>query len=171
MRSSFFVLIALFMTALVVPAQALETEKYLETSDAIIKTAKRGKVKDVDRLIGLERELIRLGVEACLEYAEKNPTDLKLMQLIVLNSQRMQNLTLEAIQKEWIEGAYPAAHGVTTESLDAKDPAQRMLNSVVRPATSIVALKDFKKSKNTELLQRVQQETEIARAGVAAQAK
>lgn len=163
------ILAIIISAAFAASAHAFDAEQYIETADTIIKTAKRGKVKDVDKLIDMERELIRLGVEGCLEHAEKNPTDLKLMQLVVLNSQRMRKLSLDDLQKDWIEGVYPTSHGVAIDKLGPKDPAQQFLDMVVRPAAAIIALQNFKKSKNAAMLQRVQEETEKARSGAVAQ--
>lgn len=160
MKRSLCVLSMITATYCVVPldASAMDVEQYVEIGEKSLKSVKRGKTKDIDKIIFQQRELIRLGVEGCLEFAEKSPADAKMMHLVVLNSQRMRNLPLDQFQTEWLEGGYLRAHGIDIDKFSARDQQTTYYDAVVRPAVAIVALEQFKKSKNPKLLQTVQEQ-------------
>lgn len=160
MKRSLLVLSMIAALYWVVPVDvnAMEVEQYVEIGEKSLKSVKRGKTKDVDKIIAQQRELIRLGVEGCLEFAEKSPADAKMMHLVVLNSQRMRKLPLDQIRKEWLEGGYLRAHGIDIDKFSARDQQITYYNAVVRPAVAIVALEAYKKSKSSKLLQTVQEQ-------------
>lgn len=139
-------------------AQAMDVEQYVEIAGKSLKTVKRGKTKDVDKIIVQQRELIRLGVEGCLEFAEKSPADAKMMHLVVLNSLKMRNLSLDQMEKEWLQGGYLRAHGIDIDKFSARDKQASYYDAVVRPAVAIIALEKYKKSKDPELLGTVQEQ-------------
>lgn len=149
--------IAFFMLAMGIAPHtyALDTESFLKIARDSIKAVKKAKVKDVDSLIEKQKELIRLGIEGCLEFAEKSPNDAKMMQLIVLNSLKMQTLTLDEIEKEWLEGGYLKSHGINVDKYAQTDIQVNHYDSIVNPATAIIALTEYKRSQDPELLNQV----------------
>lgn len=136
-------------------AHALDTEAFLKIARDTLKSVKKAKVKDVDSLIEKQKELIRLGIEGCLEFAEKSPNDAKMMQFIVLNSLKMQTLSLEEIEKEWLEGGYLKSHGIDVDKYAQTDIQINYIDSIVNPATAIIALTEYKKSQDPQLLHQV----------------
>jgi hypothetical protein len=151
-------LIAAFVIALLgggAGAYAMEVDLYLDGAQKTLKAVKRGKARDADKLIAQQRELIRLAVEGCLEFAEKRPMDAKMMHLVVLNSQRMQNLTLEQIDEEWLKGGYLRSHGVDVDRFSPTDAQVIYQDAVVRPALAIIALQQYKRTKDPEFLKTV----------------
>lgn len=160
MKRGLFVLfmITAVYSMLTVNANAMDVEQYIEIGEKSLKSVKRGKTKNVDKIIFQQRELIRLGIEGCLEFAEKSPADAKMMHLVVLNSQRMRSLPLDQFQKEWLEGGYLRAHGIDIDKFSARDQQTAYYAAVVRPAAAIVALEQYKRSKKPKLLQAVQEQ-------------
>lgn len=149
--------IVMFVLAMgIVPhAHALDTEAFLKVARDTLKAVKKVKIKDVDSLIEKQKELIRLGVEGCLEFAEKSPNDAKMMQLIVLNSLKMQTLSLDEIEREWLEGGYLKSHGINVDKFAQTDVQVNHYDSIVNPATAIIALTEYKKSQDPQLLNQV----------------
>lgn len=155
MKKSIFIpfMIAALWTVAPVRANAMDVEQYVEIGEKSLKSIKRGKVKDVEKILAQQRELIRLGIEGCLEFAEKSPADAKMMHLVVLNSQRMRNLPLDQFQKEWLEGGYLRGHGIDIDKFSGRDQQTTYYNAVVRPAGAIVAVQEYHKSKDAALLE------------------
>lgn len=143
----------LFTQSVATIAYALDTDAFLKTARDSMKAVKKGKLKDVDSLIEKQKELIRLGIEGCLEFAEQSPKDAKMMQLIVLNSIKMQNLTLDEIEKEWREGSYLKSHGIDVDKYAQTDIQVNYFDAIVNPAMVIIALNEYKKSQDPQLLQ------------------
>lgn len=170
MRQGFFVLFMITVLAIVTPmeAGAMDVEQYVEVGEKSLKSIKRGKMKDVDKVIDQQRELIRLAIEGCLEFAEKSPADAKMMHLVVLNSLRMRSLPPDQFQNEWLEGSYLRAHGIDIDKFSGRDLQTAYYDAVVRPAGAIVTLEEFKKSRNPELLQSLHKQLSEAVAGVEA---
>ncbi len=157
---------AILATALgisgITPAFAADLEEFKSIANKTIKTVKKGKVRDVDGLIEQQKTLIRIGIEAALEFAEKSPADAKMMHLVVLNSNKMQQLSLEDIEKEWHAGGYLRAHGIDIDKFTQADVQTNYYDLIVHPATALIALKKYKESPNPELLTQVENElTEV----------
>lgn len=168
MKQTIFILFmtTALWTAAPVYANAMDVEQYVEIGEKSLKSIKRGKMKDVDKILNQQRELIRLGIEGCLEFAEKSPADAKMMHLVVLNSQRMRNLPLDQFQKEWLEGGYLRAHGIDIDKFSGRDQQTTYYNAVVRPAGAIVVLEEYQKSKNPDLLQSLHKQLSEAVDGI-----
>ncbi|MBI3777231.1 MAG: hypothetical protein HY273_17090 [Gammaproteobacteria bacterium] len=77
------VVCSMFATA---PACAMDIDNYIDVAKQAASTVKKGKLKDIDKLIAQQEELIRLAVEGALKYAEENSARRKMMHLLVLNS-------------------------------------------------------------------------------------
>lgn len=149
---------ALFAFSVASTSHAMDVETYLKTAKKTMKAVKKNKVRNVDDLIEQQRELIRLGVEGCLEFAEKSPADAKMMHLIVLNSLKMQNLSLAEIEAEWHAGGYLRAHGIDVDKFTQADVQINYYDAIVHPATAIIALNEYKKSPDSALLEQIHDE-------------
>lgn len=137
---------------------AADLEEFQAIANKTIKTVKKGKVRDIDGLIEQQKALIRIGIEAALEYAEKSPADAKMMHLVVLNSNKMQQLSLEDIEKEWHDGGYLRTYGINIDKLTQADIQTNYYDLIVRPATVLIALKEYKENPNPQLLAQIEDE-------------
>lgn len=143
-------------------ASAMDVDAYLDVAKQTISKVKKGKVKDVDKLIAQQEELIRLGIEGALKFAEENPESRKMMHLLVLNSERMKSMSLDDIEKAWHGGEYMKSHGIDINEMAHTDAAMNFYDSIVHPATAFIALSEYKNSKDPELLSQVENElTEV----------
>lgn len=137
---------------------AADLDEFQAIANKTIKTVKKGKVRDIDGLIEQQKALIRIGIEAALEYAEKSPADAKMMHLVVLNSNKMQQLSLEDIEKEWHDGGYLRTYGINIDKLTQADIQTNYYDLIVRPATVLIALKEYKENPNPQLLAQIEDE-------------
>lgn len=152
------ILTCLFSSAVL----ALDVDEYKSIANKTIKAVKKGKVRNIDALIEQQKQLVRLGVEAALEYAERNPADAKMMHLAVLNSNKMQQLSLEEIDKEWHAGGYLRAHGIDIDKFTQTDVQVNYYDLIVHPATAIIALRKYQEAPDPKLLEKIQAElTEV----------
>jgi hypothetical protein len=148
--------------AVAATANAMDIDTYIGVAKQTISKVKKGKVKDVDKLIAQQEELVRLGIEGALKFAEENPQSRKMMHLLVLNSERMKHMSLDDIEKAWHGGEYLKSHGIDINELAHTDAAMNYYDSIVHPATAYIALNEYKDSKNAELLEQVENElTEV----------
>ena len=158
-RISGAVLLSLVLAVLIsLPAFAMDVSGYKKIAKATIKEALSGSVKDIDKLIADQKKLVKMGVEGCNEYAKKDPKYAKLMKLVVSNADKMMAMDLDEIEEAWHEGGVLEENGIDFESIDHFSPALSHMDTVVHPATSYIALKEYKLSNDGELLEQVKDE-------------
>ena len=140
------------------PVCAMDVDSYIDIAKQAASTVKKGKSKDIDKLIAQQEELIRLAVEGALKYAEENPARRKMMHLLVLNSERMKHLTLDAMEQAWHNGDYLRRNGIEIGNLAHTDAAMNYYHAVIHPAAVFIALTEYKNSKDQELLRKAEDE-------------
>ncbi len=145
-------------TFAVAPVYAMNFDNYIEIAKQAANTVKKGKAKDIDKLIAQQEELIRLAVEGALKYAEEHPAHRKMMHLLVLNSERMKHLTPDAMEKLWQNGDYLRRNGIDIGNLAHTDAAMNYYHAVIHPAAVYIVLTEYKNSKDPELLRRAEDE-------------
>jgi len=152
-KLSTVVLTALLFSA--TPAvHAIDATLYADTAETAIKLAKRGKAKELDKLEAEVKALLRLGIEGCLEYAEENPTDAKMMHLVVLNSARIPKLPKEQIDAEWNRAGYLKSHGIDVDKYNIRATQLSLYFSVVRPAAALAAIASFRRNQDGAALEK-----------------
>lgn len=141
-----------------IPANAMDVAGYKKIANATIKQALSGSVTDIDKLIADQEKLVAMGVAGCKEYAKKAPKDAKIMKIVVDNADKMMAMTLDEIEPAWHEGEVLAEHGIDFDAIDHFGAALSHMDTVVHPATSYIALKEYKKTGDEELLEQVKDE-------------
>ncbi|MBE9529130.1 MAG: hypothetical protein IME99_07820 [Proteobacteria bacterium] len=140
------------------PALAMDTATYKKVANNTIKTVLSGSVSDVDALIADQKKLIAIGVKGCQEYAKKAPKHAKLMKLVIANADNMTNMTLDEIEPAWHDGEFVNENGIDFDAIDHFSPALSHMDAVLHPATAIIALRDYKSSGDSDLLEQVKDE-------------
>jgi hypothetical protein len=130
--------------------------EFTKIAEDTISQVKTGKVKDINKLIRMQQRLVAIGKEACLEYAKKLPKDAKLLKLTAASADAMMNSTLSKIEADWHEQGVPKSKGIS--EIEESSVAGSLYDAVVHPATSYIALKNYKKSKDKALLDQVHAE-------------
>lgn len=140
------------------PAFAMDVSGYKKIANATIKEVLSGSVKDIDKLIADQKKLVAIGVAGCKEYAKTDPKNAKLMKLVISNADKMMAMGLDEIEEAWHEGGVLAENGIDFEAIDHFSPALSHMDTVVHPATSYIALMEYKKSNDADLLEQVKDE-------------
>jgi len=116
---------------------------------------------DADKMVGDMEKLVQIGVAGCKKYmgeAETPTEEVKIMKIIIENADKMAFLTLNDIEAQWHEGGVLKANGINIDKFDHFSKVLCNSDAVVHPATAIICLKEYKKSKNEDLLEQVKDE-------------
>lgn len=139
-------------------AMAFDKDGFIKITKATIQTVMSGKVADVDKLIADQEKAIAIAVVGCNEYAQQAPEHAKLMKLVVDNADKMKAMTLEEIEPAWHEGEFLKKQGINIDDIDHFSAALSHMDSVLHPATAIIALREYKKSQDPDFLSQVKDE-------------
>ena len=123
-------------------AFAMQTAEFKAIVTDTIAQIESGDV-DVARLIGLQEQLIAIGVAGAREYAATSPGDALVMNFVADSADRMVAMDLDGIEEAWHEGAALNEIGVDIESLDHFGPVISHMDAIVHPATAILALREY----------------------------
>ena len=141
-------------------ANALEKETFTAIAKETITQALSGSISDIDGLIAKQAKLVALGVAGCQKYANStsDPVHKKIMELVIRDAEKMKSMDLDSIEEHWHEGGILAAEGIDMDKLGQSSEVISLMDTVVHPATSYIALKEYKKSQDSDLLDQVKDE-------------
>lgn len=116
---------------------------------------------DVDSMLADMERVIEIGIAGCKKHINEPktpPIEVKMMKLVIENAQRMKFLTLDEIEAQWHEGGVFKQNGIDVGKFDHFTKVMCYTDAVVHPATCIICLKEYKKTKNEVLIEQVQDE-------------
>jgi hypothetical protein len=141
-------------------ANAADLDSYTKIAKTTMNQVSSGSVGDVDKLIAMQEQLISIGQSAIKEYVAKNPNSAKMLNLVNENANKMKGMSLAQIEKEWHEKGFLKSKGIDAALMKEKSVTGSLMDTVVHPATAIIALNEYKKTKDKKLLQQVHDELE-----------
>ena len=152
--------VSVLTAGLATGAYAMDVATFKKLAKDTIRQAMSGSIKDIDKLIAQQEKLFDIGVQGCREYAAtaKNPKDVKIMNLVIKNADKMKAMTLDEIEGAWHEGGVLNKNGIDFDTTDHMGAAISHMDTVVHPATTYIALKEYKKTKDRDLLDQVKDE-------------
>jgi len=139
---------------------AADLDNFTKIAKSTMDTVSSGNVGDVDKLISMQEKLISIGQQAIKEHIAKNPDSAKMLTLVSENASSMKKMSLSEIEKQWHEKGFLKSKGITGALLEEKSVTGSLMDTVVHPATAIIALNEYKKTKDKKLLQQVHDELE-----------
>jgi hypothetical protein len=139
---------------------AADLAKFSQIAKDTMSQVSGGSVADVDKLIAMQEELITIGKSAIKEYVGAHPKSAKMLNLVSENATKMTKMSLAEIEKEWHEKGFLKGQGIRTDQLEEKSVTGSLMDTIVHPATAIIALRSYKTSKDKALLQQVHDELE-----------
>jgi hypothetical protein len=140
--------------------QAADLAKFTTIAKSTMSEVSNGSVKDIDKLIKMQEELITIGQQAIKEYVAKHPDSGKMLNLVSSNADKMKGMSLSEIEKEWHEKGFLKSQGISTAQLEEKSVTGSLMDTIVHPATAIIALNNYKSTKDKALLTQVHDELE-----------
>lgn len=136
-------------------SHAEDWQHFEKMATQTIKAVKKGHPKDIDQLISLQERLMEIGIKACKNYAIANPQDAKMFQLVVSNAEEMKILSLHEIKQQWHAKRFLLSHGIPVDKLHQNSTTGSLLDTVVHPATAYIALREYRRTGNRDLLEQV----------------
>ena len=152
------IFIAALCLGVAATATAGEFDKFKQLAEDTMKQVNGGSIGDIDKLIKMQEEMVVIGAKACEQYAGKRPDDAKMLKLVAANADKMKSMSLSEIEAEWHEKGFLKSQGINTAQLEEKSVTGSLMDTVVHPATTFIALNDYKKSKDPALLEQVNDE-------------
>ena len=131
-----------------------ELSEYKRLAQHTIEQAQKGAISNVDELIEQQARLVQLGVEACNAYGNKHPKAKRILDLVTSNADMMKQLSLSEIEEKWHHGGELKKHGYTVKE-DHFGAVGNLIDAVIHPATTFIALNHYKKDRKPEHLDQV----------------
>ena len=131
-----------------------DLSEYKKLAQYTIEQAQNGRIADVDDLIAKQAQLVQLGVDACNDYSKKHPKAKRILELVTSNAGSMKQLTLSEIEEKWHHGGELEKHGYTVKE-DHFGDVGNLIDAVIHPATTYIALNHYKRDKKPEHLEQV----------------
>jgi hypothetical protein len=151
-------LIAALCFGITAVATAGEFDEFKQLAEDTMKQVNGGSISDIDKLIQMQEKMVKIGAKACEQYAAKRPGDAKMLNLVATNADKMKSMSLSEIEAQWHEKGFLKSQGIDTALLEEKSVTGSLMDTVVHPATTFIALNDYKKSKDPALLAQVNDE-------------
>ncbi len=153
-------LVAVWWTAVTPSAMAemMDLAHYRAEATTVIRESMKGDGADVTAMLQRLEQLMRLGVDSCRSYDTSNPVHAKLLQLTADSAEAMKAMSLEQIEEEWHEFGFLARNGIDAEAIEHFGPVISLMDSVVHPATAIIALQKHQQTPDVEYLEQVKAE-------------
>jgi hypothetical protein len=121
---------------------------------------------DVDVMIADMEELLDQGIEGAESHMKDSHTpavEAKMMKTLIENHEKMTSMSLDDLEAQWHEGAALKSKGVDISKMDPLGEAMRHLELIVYPAEAIVCLKQYKNTKDEDLLGKMEESLVEAR--------
>lgn len=131
-----------------------ELSEYKKLAQYTIEQAQKGKISNVDDLIEKQAMLVQMGVDACNNYGKKHPKARRILELVTSNAGAMKQLTLSEIEEKWHHGGELEKNGYTVKE-DHFGDVGNLIDAVIHPATTFIALSHYKRDNKPEYLEQV----------------
>ena len=145
---------SLLLVSITYATSAADLDEYRRLAQDTIQQAQTAKVHDIDQLIAQQAKLVQIGVDACNEYASKYPQSKQILSLITTNANSMKQLTLSEIEEKWHKGGELKKHGYIVKD-DHFGQVGNLIDAVIHPATTYIALNQYKTDGNKVHLEQV----------------
>lgn len=139
-------------------ASAMDTVLFTKLANDTIQEAKEGFVTDINRLMAMQKQMLELAVEASKRYIQRHPEHRDILSTVVNNTEAMLGMSLEQIEEQWHQGKFMRSQGFDLDELDHFGELFSLMDSMIHPATSYIALKEYKRTRNTDFLARASAE-------------
>jgi hypothetical protein len=152
----------IMLSFVMVTAAFAEEAGHIEKYEALVKSTIQaiitGSTGDIDKLMADQEVLMEIALEECEEHKEDTPADAKIMDLVINNASRMKTSSLDQLEEDWHDGGILTANGIDFDGMDPVGPTSFLMHMVVHPASAYVAMKEYKSTKDKDLLESAKDE-------------
>ncbi len=149
---------AVLFSSSLTAGEFMDTEKFAATATEVIRESMKGEGADTQKMLQQLEQLIEMGIASSKAYAAATPEFNKMLTLVVDQAEAMQSMSLDQIEEEWHEFGYLSRNGIDAESIEHFGPAISLMDSIVHPATSVIAIRTYQQDKDDEYLEQVKAE-------------
>ena len=139
-------------------AIAMDTVLYTKLANDTISEANGGFVSNINNLINVQKQLVKLGKKGSQQYLKRHPEHQELLSLVIAEADNMMKMTLDEIEDQWHQGKFMKSKGHDLQSMDHFGELFSLMDSIIHPATSYIALKEYKRTRKSEYLARASAE-------------
>jgi len=133
---------------------ALDIQRYNQHAEDSIRMIRDGRI-DIQHLITLQEQLIRLGVTAIKTYGDRAKPHATMLREVAANAERMKNMSLTDIEQQWHRGGFLKTKGYSIDALDHFGAVNSLMDAVIHPATAYICLKNYQQHPDQALLDQV----------------
>jgi hypothetical protein len=144
----------LLLLGFITSVSAADLTEYKRLAEDTIKQAQSGRIHNIDQLIAQQEKLVAIGVAACDEYADKHPKAKRILGLVTSNAESMKHLSLSEIEEKWHHGGELKKNGYEVKE-DHFGQVGNLIDAVIHPATTYIALTNYKNDGNKDHLEQV----------------
>ncbi len=140
---------------------AADFSEFRKLAMSTINEVSSGKINNasIDKLIANQEKLIKIGISAMDEYADLYPKVAEVLKVVKSQASTMQKLSLSEMEEQWHEGGFLESKGVDIdEEASHGHVAYSLMDTVVRPATVIIVLNEYKKKADQKYLDQIKDE-------------
>lgn len=134
--------------------QAMDTVLFTKLANDTIQEANGGFVSNINGLIDMQKQMLELGKKGSKQYMQRHPEHKEILSLVVDNADAMMKMTLDEIEEQWHQGKFMRDKGYDLEKLDHFGELFSLMDSMIHPATSYIALNEYKRTRKQEFLAR-----------------
>lgn len=137
---------------------AMDTSTYTRLANETIRITGSGVVPNISSLIAAQKQLVALGVEGSLLYIKQHPEHAAILQAVVDNAETMMKMSLDEIEDQWHQGKFMRSKGFDLDKLDHFGELFSLMDAIIHPATSYIALQQYRSTGDSSLLARASAE-------------
>lgn len=137
---------------------ALDVSAYRRLAEETMREAISGKVDDVETTLRRVDAIIAIAVDGARSHAREVPADAKVLEFVVANIAKMKSLGLDDLEAQWHDGAAFKEIGVDWKKVDQFGKLASLADAIIHPVTAHVLLREYAKSRDAKLLDRVKEE-------------
>lgn len=139
-------------------ASAMDAVLFTKLANQTIEEVRGGFVTDINRLIAMQKQMLELGVEGGKRYIQRHPEHRDVLSTVIDNADSMLMMSLEQIEEQWHQGKFMRSQGFDLDKLDHFGELFSLMDAMIHPATSYIALKEYKRTRNANFLSRASAE-------------
>ena len=158
MRAPLMFSLLILAGALAMPARAIDSAGYVDRAQRIADTIRNTDLSGIDAAIVDQERLLALGLAALDQFAAEYPEFAGLMAFVADSVPAMTEMTLEEIEIAWHEGGALIEAGFENTTHDHFGVINSVMDMVVHPATSLIALRVYRETGDPAMLEQIRDE-------------
>lgn len=139
---------------------AANKARYEAITKEVIQAVVSENTNDIQALTNKLEEATNIGLQLAQDVSAANPDGKPLLDFLSANVNKIKAENLTAIESNWHHGGAFKAAGIKHDEFDHYGSVIGAKDAVIHPLTALIALKEYQKTQNKDLLATAQAELE-----------